>query len=116
LAILLRQPNAKVITLTGSDMAKQATALILYDSRTQKGWLYSVKLPECPRGTAYQVWAVEDKPVSLGTFHVDAGQTAHLLVKRLPTFDKARAFAVSLEPSGGRPQPTGAIYLFGRAP
>ena len=114
LALLLRQPNATVVTLTGSDMAKKATAFFLYDARTQKGWLYSVNLPECPRGMAYQVWAVMDKAVSLGTFHVDAGQTTHLLVKRLPTFAKAKAFAVSLEPTGGRPQPTGAIYLIGR--
>jgi Anti-sigma-K factor rskA, C-terminal len=114
LALLLRQPNADVVTLTGSDMAKQATAVLLYDARTQKGWLYSVNLPECPRGMAYQVWAVEDKPVSLGTFHVDAGQTTHLLVKRLPMFAKARAFAVSLEPTGGRSKPTGDIYLIGR--
>jgi Anti-sigma-K factor rskA, C-terminal len=114
LALLLRRPNAKVVTLTGSDIAKQATAIYLYEARTQKGWLYSVNLPECPRGTTYQVWAVEDKPVSIGTFHVDAGQTSHILVKRLPAFAKAKAFAVTLEPSGGRSQPTGPIYLIGR--
>ena len=114
LALLLRQPNAKVVTLTGSDIAKQATAIYLYDARTQKGWLYSVNLPECPSGKIYQVWAVEDKAVSIGTFHVDAGETSHLLVKRLPAFLKAKAFAVSLESAGGRAQPTGPIYLIGR--
>jgi hypothetical protein len=116
LATLMRQPNAKVVTLTGSDMARRASAMLLHDAQTQKAWLYFVNLPECPGGTTYQLWAFDQKPVSIGTFHVDAGQTAHLLVKRLPDFAKAKKFAVSLEPSGGRQQPTGPIYLVGQSP
>lgn len=115
LAALLRQPDAKVVTLSGSDMAKQASALLLYNPTTQKIWLYSAHLPECPRGTAYQLWAIDQRPVSVGTFHMDAGETSHLLVKRLPEFAKAKKFAVSLEPAGGRPQPTGPIYLIGQS-
>jgi anti-sigma-K factor RskA len=115
LAALLRQPDATVVTLSGSDMAKQASALLLYNPTTQKIWLYSAHLPECPRGTAYQLWAIDQRPVSVGTFHMDAGETSHLLVKRLPEFAKAKKFAVSLEPAGGRPQPTGPIYLIGQS-
>jgi hypothetical protein len=114
LAMLLRQPNAKVVTLTGSDMAKHATAMLLYDARTQKVWLYSANLPACPRGTTYQLWAIDHQPVSVGTFHMEAGETAHLLVRRLPDFARAKKFAVSLEPSGGRSQPSGLIYLVGQ--
>jgi anti-sigma-K factor RskA len=84
---------------------------LLHDPQTQKVWLYTVNLPECPNGTAYQLWAIQDKPVSLGTFHMDTGESAHLLVKRHPDFARAKKFAISLEPSGGRPQPTGPIYL-----
>lgn len=114
LATLLRQPDAKVVTLAGSDIAKRASAVLLFNPTTQKVWLYSANLPECPRGTAYQLWAIDQKPVSVGTFHMDAGETAHLLVKRLPEFERAKKFAVSLEPAGGRPQPSGPIYLFGQ--
>ncbi|HET9574775.1 MAG TPA: anti-sigma factor [Nitrospira sp.] len=114
LATLLRQPDAKVVTLAGSDIAKRASAVLLFNPTTQKVWLYSANLPECPRGTAYQLWAIDQKPVSGGTFHMDAGETANLLVKRLPEFEKAKKFAVSLEPAGGRPQPSGPIYLFGQ--
>ncbi len=114
LAALLRRPDAKVVTLAGSDMAKPATAILLYDARTQKAWLYAANLPKCPSGMTYQFWAIDQRPVSIGTFHMEAGETAHLLVKRLPDFEKAKRFAVSLEPSGGRLQPTGAIYLIGQ--
>jgi len=115
LATLLRIPNVKAISLTGSEMAKRATGFLLYDSRTQKLWLYSVNLPESPAGTTYQLWAVHDKPISIGTFQMNTGETAHLLVKKVLSFTDAKTFAVSLEPSGGRPQPTGPMYLLSRS-
>ncbi len=112
-AALLRRPDAKVVSLAASDVAKGASGVLLYNPVTQKIWLYSANLPECPKGTAYQLWVIDQKPVSAGTFHVDAGEMAHLLVKRLPEFERVRKFAVTLEPAGGRPQPTGPIYLAG---
>jgi anti-sigma-K factor RskA len=115
LAALLRIPNVRVVSLTGSDMAKRAAGFLLYDSQTQKVWLYSVNLPECPAAMTYQLWAIHDKPMSIGTFHMDRGETAHLLVKKVPSFTNAKTFAVSLEPSGGRPQPTGPMYLLSRS-
>lgn len=111
LAALLRTPNAKAVSLNGSDMAKHAAGMLVYDARSKKAWLYAMNLPECPSGTTYQLWAMNDKPVSVGTFHMDSGETAHLLVSRLPEFSRAKKFAVSLEPAGGRPAPTGPIYL-----
>jgi len=115
LATLLRIPNVKAITLTGSEMAKRAAGFLLYDARTQKAWLYSVNLPECPAGRTYQLWAIHGKPMSIGTFQMDRGETAHLLVMKVLNFTGARTFAVSLEPSGGSPQPTGPIYLLSRS-
>ncbi len=115
LATLLRIPNVKAVSLTGSDMAKRAAGFLFYDSRTQKIWLYAVNLPECPTGMTYQLWAIHDKPMSIGTFHMETGETAHLLVKKVLSFTDAKTFAVSLEPSGGRPQPTGPMYLLSRS-
>jgi Anti-sigma-K factor rskA len=115
LASLLRRPDARVVTLAGSDMAKRATAVLLYDARTQKVWLYSVNLPECLNGTVYQLWAIDQKPKSIGTFHMDSGETAHLLVTRVSDFERAKKFSVSLEPPGGRPEPTGPVYLIGQS-
>ncbi|HJT21115.1 MAG TPA: anti-sigma factor [Nitrospira sp.] len=111
LAALLRQPSVRAVSMTGSEMAKTASAFLLYDAGTKKVWMYAVNLPECLNGTVYQLWAIDQKPRSIGTFHMDSGQTAHLLVTRVPDFERAKQFAVSLEPPGGRPQPTGAIYL-----
>jgi anti-sigma-K factor RskA len=115
LAALLRIPNVKAVSLTGTDMAKRAAGFLLYDSQTQKVWLYSVNLPECPAAMTYQLWAIRDKPMSIGIFHMDRGETAHLLVTKVPSFMNAKTFAVSLEPSSGRPQPTGPMYLLSRS-
>ena len=115
LAVLLRIPNVKAVSLTGSDIAKRAVGFLLYDARTQNVWLYSMNLPESPTGTTYQLWAIHDKPVSIGTFHMNTGETTHLLVKKVLRFADAKTFAISLEPSGGRPQPTGPIYLLSRS-
>ncbi len=111
LAVLLRTPDVKAVAMAGTDMAKQAAGMLFYDPRSQKVWLYSVNLPESPNGTTYQLWAIHEKPISVGLFHLDSGETANLLVKSLPNFMGAKKFAVSLEPPGGRPQPTGPLYL-----
>jgi len=115
LATLLRSPNVKAVALAGSDIAKQAVGFLLYDSKTQNAWLYSVNLPECPADRTYQLWAVHDKPMGIGTFRIYAGESARLLVKKVPTFTEAKNFAISLEPSGGSPQPTGPMYLLSRS-
>ncbi len=114
LAALMRKPNIRVVSLAGSELAKTSSAFLLYDAGSRKVWLYAVNLPECLNGTVYQLWAIDQKPKSVGTFHMDSGETAHLLVSRLDDFQKAKKFAVSLEPPGGRPQPTGPVYLVGQ--
>lgn len=111
LAALLHRPDIRVISMVGSEMAKTASAMLLYDAGSKRLWLYAVNLPECLNGTLYQLWAIDQKAKSIGTFHMDSGETAHLLVTRVPDFEQAKKFALSLEPPGGRPQPTGPIYL-----
>src|SRR5262245_9252604 len=94
LASLLRQPNVRAVSMAGSELAKSASALLLYDSGTKRLWMYAVNLPECLNGTVYQLWAIDQKPKSVGMFHMDSGQTAHLLVTRVPEFERAKKFAV----------------------
>lgn len=115
LAALLRSPHTKATALAGTETAKHTSGLFLFDTRTQKAWLYTLKLPECPNGMTYQVWAVYDQPVSIGTFQIGAGETSHLFAAPVPDFLSAKTFSVSLEPIGGPPHPTGPIYLFSQS-
>ena len=59
-------------------------------------------MPAAPQGMQYQLWAIVDgKPVDAGVFDV---ATSGLL--KMKTLDGAVAFAVTIEPRGGRPSPT----------
>jgi anti-sigma-K factor RskA len=109
-----KNPASKVVSLSGSEMAKSAGAFILFDPVTKKAWLYAFNLPALPNGKIYQLWAIADKPVSAGVFGLDTGQKGRMLIRNLHEFSRMKKFAVTVEPDGGVPQPTGAIYLVGQ--
>lgn len=111
---LFKNPASKVVSLSGSDMAKSAGAFLLFDPATKKAWLYAFNLPALPNGKVYQLWAIDEKPVSAGIFGLDAGQKGRMLIKNMSEFSRMKKFAVTIEPDGGRPEPTGAIYLIGQ--
>lgn len=111
---LFKNPASKVVSLSGSEMAKSAGAFLLFDPTTKKAWLYAFNLPALPSGKVYQLWAIDDKPVSAGVFGLDAGQKARMSIKNMGDFPRMKKFAVTVEPDGGRPEPTGAIYLIGQ--
>lgn len=73
------------------------------------------RLPTAPAGRDYQIWALVDgKPVSLAVFDSDA--EGHALVEdfTLPASTAGvSAVLISLEPTGGSPQPTTAPFLAG---
>jgi anti-sigma-K factor RskA len=65
-----------------------------------------------PANKSYQLWLVpmEGKPISAGM--IEGGSINPWMVK-LPQGMPAKAFAVTLEPAGGMPQPTGPMVLVG---
>jgi len=110
---ILRSPAVKVISLAGLEHAKSAGAFLLFDQESKKAFFYAFNMPPLPPGKTYQLWAILDKPVSAGTFVTDPGQKGRFIVRNVPDLTRVTKFAVSLEPMGGRPQPTGEIYLAG---
>lgn len=66
-----------------------------------------------PANKNYQLWLVpmEGKPISAGVI-AHSGPINPWMVK-LPQGVAAKAFAVTLEPAGGMPQPTGPMVLVG---
>ena len=67
-----------------------------------------------PKDKSYQLWLVpmDGKPISAGVLNAPSGPIDHWMMK-LPQGVAAKAFAVTLEPSGGMPQPTGPMVLVG---
>jgi Anti-sigma-K factor rskA len=66
-----------------------------------------------PANKSYQLWLVpmDGKPVSAGV--LDHGGPINPWMMKLPQGMAAKAFAVTLEPEGGMPQPTGPMVLVG---
>jgi anti-sigma-K factor RskA len=110
---VLRARDVQMASLTGQAPKSEAVARIFW-SPERKAWLMTdVGLPAASEGRVYQLWAVTpDAKVSMGTFQTDhEGGAIIETTLELPT--KPVAAAVSVEPAGGVPQPTGQIVLLG---
>jgi anti-sigma-K factor RskA len=63
---------------------------------------------------SYQLWVIprNGKPISAGVFSATSGQRMRMMAK-VPEGIDAKSFAVTLEPAGGMPHPTGPTVLMG---
>ena len=110
----LRSPSTKAVTLAGSEEAKSAGAFLMFDPDSKKGFFYAFNLPALSAGKTYQLWAIADVPISVGIFATDIGNKSRVVIRHLPDLSRIEKFAVTMEPAGGRPQPTGPVYLSGQ--
>jgi anti-sigma-K factor RskA len=112
-ADLLAARDTIVVPLAAQKGEPQGTARVVYNSR--EGMLmYDGTLPPAPADKVYQIWLVPMKgaPISAGWFTGWPDKPGHMMMK-LPAGVTAKEFAVSLEPAGGMPQPTGPMVLIG---
>jgi anti-sigma-K factor RskA len=113
-AAVLIAPDMARIDLAGQTSAPKAAARAFW-SRSRGMVFAATSLPQLPRGKVYQLWVVANgvNPISAGLLAPDAqGQVnAHFVTP--PDIPAPVALAVTLEPEGGVPQPTGQKYLVG---
>lgn len=112
----VRDPGSQIVSLAGLGPAPSARARMIWNA-PKGGLLVTAGLSPAPSGKAYQLWAIQgtNAPVSAGVFDVGADGTATLRVPPLRGVDQVDVFAVTLEPAGGVPAPTGQMYLAGKA-
>ncbi len=69
-----------------------------------------------PPGREFELWFItpEQKKVPAGTFGVDVDGKAELVVQMPADLGPVALAAITDEPLGGSPQPTGAIQLAGK--
>jgi anti-sigma-K factor RskA len=115
LVTILQDPATRVVALSGLPPAPEAKARILWHA-TAGGILVTQGLPPAPAGKAYELWAIAGTgaPVPAGVFAVDAKGVGSLRVAPLRSGAPPDTFAVTLEPAGGVPAPTGSMYLVGK--
>jgi anti-sigma-K factor RskA len=91
----------------------QGAAHVMYNAKMGM-LMYDGEIAPAPAAKSYQLWLVPEqgKPISAGVFNSVSGQPNHWMMKLSPGI-APKEFAVSLEPSGGMPQPTGPMVLIG---
>ena len=113
-AAVLISPDMARIDLAGQQPAPKAAARAFW-SRSRGMVFAATSLPQLPAGKVYQLWVVANgvNPISAGLLTPDAqGQvnTHFVTPQDIPV---PVALAVTLEPEGGVPQPTGEKVLVG---
>jgi anti-sigma-K factor RskA len=110
----LSDPHARSAHLKGLAPSPEAMGHLLWNPETGKGVLITMGLPKNTPDKVYELWAIAgEEPLPLGTFSVEDKPHSLLKIPSLPqgkSFDK---FAVTLEPAGGVPKPTGPMHLLG---
>lgn len=107
--------DATAFTLKGQAVAPSAAARA-YLSRSRGLLLTASNLPPLAPGRTYQLWYLtRSAPVSAGLLRPDAEGSATVQFSDVPVGIAPVGLAVSNEPDGGVPAPTGAIYLAGQA-
>jgi anti-sigma-K factor RskA len=105
-------PKTKVIAMMGAE-APQANAKVVWDTKAQQWVVYIFDLPAPPSDKDYQLWYVTaNAKINARVFSTDEQGRAVLKLTLPPeALSGLAATAVTLEPKGGSPQPTGKFYL-----
>jgi len=107
---------ARVVSMTGTGPQPQAAARIFWDEPKGIWHVYVANMKPSDPGRTYQLWFItpDQRKVSAGTFDVGRGGVGEIVVVVPRELEEIAVAAVTEEPSGGVPQPTGAIQLVGK--
>ncbi len=102
--------DVAVMTLT-TNGTKAPFAYMFWDRRANTWTLIAHNMPELKAGRTYQLWLVTaSSKISAGTFQPQNGDAVVRATYALPA-DQLKALAVTEEPAGGVPQPTGPMVM-----
>jgi anti-sigma-K factor RskA len=112
---LLTSAGIRIVNLAGQGSNVQASGRIFVDEQGKR-WVFSVRgLPPAASDKSYQLWFVPKMgdPIDAGTFNPQADGSLRIEVRVPDNATDLKAAAVTIEPLGGRPQPTGPFALLG---
>jgi anti-sigma-K factor RskA len=110
----LTGPQVRIVELTSAG-TRAPGARMFWDRLTNRWTMFAHALPAPPAGRTYQLWLLTtgDAPISAGTFAPDSAGRAVVRAEYPLPANALRGVAVTEEPAGGVPQPTGAMVLVG---
>ena len=110
---VLTAPDVARVDLAGQPVSPNASARAFW-SRSRGMVFNASNLPPLPAGRTYQLWVVTAQaPISAGLLTPDATGSVSDYFSTPPDIPQPVAMAVTIEPAGGVPAPTGDRYLVG---
>ena len=113
---ILTASDVRRIDLAGQKPAPGAAGRAFWSPSRRQVVVTADNLPSLAAGRTYQLWVIPpgtgSKPVSAGLLDLDAG--GRVLTLAPADVDQVHMVAISEEPAGGVPQPTGPIVLAGQ--
>jgi anti-sigma-K factor RskA len=111
----LTSADVRVVNLAGQNQNVQASGRIFWDQSKRKWLFYARDLPRLTADKSYQLWFVpaSGNPVSAVVFNTENDGSTQQEIDLPQGVAALKAAAVTTEPAGGVPQPTGAFALLG---
>jgi anti-sigma-K factor RskA len=112
---MMRSPSVEVVPLRGSAAQPGASGRIFFDRSRGRWYFHASQLRPAGSGKTYELWFInrEQQKLPAGTFDVDQNGEGTLQVDVPQGAGTLALAAVTDEPAGGAPQPTGEIQLAG---
>jgi anti-sigma-K factor RskA len=112
-ARVLESDDVQMMLLGGRGPQPDARARVFWSPKARRGVLVASSLAALPSDRQYELWVfLAGKPVNAGVFDADASGRAVFESMDFPD-SGAQNFAVTIEPRGGVPAPTGPAVLAG---
>ena len=113
---LLEAPGTQLIQLAAQGQEPYHASALLNPGAKSAMLLTTALKPV--QGKDYQLWLIRgDEKISAGILRTDpSGATLARISDQALAGGRPDAFAVTIEPPGGMPQPTGPIILLGKVP
>lgn len=125
LAAALNQKDALIAAMAGNDVkvvplmtrpASTPLGRMMWNMASNDWIMVTYNLPQPGPGKTYQVWLVTDKEkISAGTFRPDTNGKMVMHANYALDRNALRAVAITEEPEGGMPVPTGPMVVSGSA-
>lgn len=114
---LFASPAVQLVALQGAEDQPAAKARVFWDKDREAFHLYASNLKQLSPDKAYELWFInsDQKKIPGGTFRANSRGEATFTVKPPADLGTVAALAVTAEPAGGSPQPTGHVLLLGKA-
>ncbi len=115
LLAILEARDVDLILMDGLEVNPNGFGKVVWDKDNGQALLQVANIPAVPTAKEYQLWfVINNQPFSAGVFAVnDPTRDNFFKINELNQSASQGAFAITLEPEGGSPQPTGDMYMVG---